>query len=92
MYGDYMVMNGFATLSSDYCTALDLEEMSSSRQRKNNMFDDGWKNDFISLAEDFDLKPMMIAKIIKSVIDSAKPSDKDENLYTRAMNKLYDLI
>jgi len=92
MYGDCIAMNGFTTLSSDYCMALDLEEKSSSIQRKANVFDDGWKNDFINLAKDFDIKPLVIAKIIHSVIASAKPSDKDENLYTRAMNKLYDII
>lgn len=84
-------INGFTTLSSDYCTSLE-QDAKPKYKIDDDKFREEWKSEFLELADDFCISRKIANKIIRFVVDTSKPQDKGENLYIRAMNKMYDLI
>lgn len=57
-----------------------------------NKLNDQWQKDFYSLARDFLVPESKIINIIYDVVKNSKPTDSDDKLNLRAMNKLHDII
>lgn len=82
------------TLSSDYVTSIKrrCNYVPKHKPRITDKFALRWENNFCNIAEDFSIDSQTIERIILEVASSAKPTDRSEILYARAMNKLYDMI
>lgn len=68
------------------------EEDKRKLKKKNRPFNDQWQNDFYFLAKDFLVPESKIVDIIYDVVKNAKPTDSNDKLNLRAMNKLHDII
>ena len=86
--------NGFfkfvVPLTSIYCVSIyDKKTMEDKRKlrKKNRPFNDQWQNDFYFLVPE-----SKIIDIIYDVVKNAKPTDSNDKLNLRAMNKLRDII